>query len=126
MDGLHVGRGVPLALNQGLLGDTLLGRFDRGDEGAQTVDLDGVALRQELSDTARHLGEDALDDVAAINTVVTGHVVRQTTQGDRLLLLCLRIVLPVTGVVGVRVLANVDFELRIFYCHKLYKLKIDN
>ena len=117
MDGLHISGGVPLAFDKGLLGDALLGRLDRGNEGAQTVDFDGVALGQELGDTTRHLGEHTLDDVAAIDTVVTGHVVGETTQGDSRLLLSLRIVLPVTGIVGVRVLANVDFELRIFYCH---------
>ena len=44
MDGLHVGRGVPLAFEQGCPGDAFLGRLDGGDEGAQAVDLDGVAL----------------------------------------------------------------------------------
>ena len=118
MDGLHVGRGVPLAGEQIGLGDTVLGGLDRGDEGSQTVDLHGVALREELSDTARHLGEHTLDDVAAVDTVVAGHVVAEASQGDGLLLLGFRIILPVTGVVGVRVLANVDLELWIFYCHK--------
>ena len=40
-------------------------------------------------------------------------------QGDGLLLLGLGVVLAVTGVVGVGVLANVDFELWILYWHKL-------
>ena len=44
MDGLHVGRGVPLAFEQGVPGDAFLGRLDRWDEGAEAVDLDGVAL----------------------------------------------------------------------------------
>ena len=44
MDGLHVGRGVPLAFEQGCLGDAFLSRLDGGDEGAEAVDLDGVAL----------------------------------------------------------------------------------
>ena len=44
VDGLHVGRGVPLAFEQGCLGDALLSRLDGGDEGAEAVDLDRVAL----------------------------------------------------------------------------------
>ena len=44
VDGLHVGRGVPLAFEQGCPGDAFLGRLDRWDEGAEAVDLDGVAL----------------------------------------------------------------------------------
>ncbi len=119
VDGLHIGLCVPLAGEQVGLGDTVLGRLHGGDEGAQTVDLHGVALGEELGDTARHLGEHTLDDVAAIDTVVAGHVITEASQGDGLLLLSLRIVLPVTGVVGVRVLANVDLELWIFYCHDL-------
>ena len=55
---------------------------------------------------------------------MAGHVVGETAQGDGLLLLGLGIVLAVTGVVGVGVLANVDFELWILYWHKLLKLKM--
>ena len=117
MDGLHIGRGIPLTGEQVGLADTLLGGLDRGDEGSQTVDLHGVTLGEELGDTARHLGEHTLDDVAAIDTVVAGHVVGETAQGDGLLLLGLGVVLAVTGVVGVRVLADIDFELWIFNCH---------
>ena len=119
MDTLDVGVGVPLAGEQVGLGDTILGGLYLGREDAETVDLDGIALREELYDTARHLGQDSLDDVTAIDGVVVGHVVTEASQRDGLLLLGFRIVLPVTGVVGVRVLANVDLELWIFYCHDL-------
>jgi len=44
VDGLYVGRGVPLAFEQLSLGDAFLGRLNGGDESAQAVDLDGVAL----------------------------------------------------------------------------------
>ena len=114
---LDVGVRVPLALQERLLGDTLLGALNGGYEGSQTVDLDGVTLRQELGDAARHLHQDTLDDVAAVNRVVLGHVVTETTQGDRLLLDGLRVVLAVTRVVGVQVLTNVDFKLWILNCH---------
>ena len=42
VDTLDVGVRIPLTLQQGCLGDTLLGRLYGGNEGAQTVDLDGV------------------------------------------------------------------------------------
>ena len=57
---------------------------------------------------------------------MAGHVVGETAQGDCLLLLGLGVVLAVTGVVGVGVLANVDFELRILYWHKLLKIKLSS
>ena len=69
------------------------------DLGIGVVDLHGVTLGEELGDTARHLGEHTLDDVATVDTVVACHVVAEAAQGDGLLLLGLRIVLPVTGVV---------------------------
>ena len=122
MDGLHVGGRVPLALEQGCPGDTFLGRLDGGDEGAQTVDLHGVALRQELCDAARHLHEHALDDVSAVDRVVLGHVLAEAAQRDGLLLDGLGVVLAVARIVRIDVLANVDFKLWIFYCHNLILL----
>ena len=47
-------------------------------------------------------------------------MVAQAAQRDGLLLYCLRVVLAVPRVVGVGVLTNVDFELWIFYCHRLF------
>ena len=52
MYALHVGVRVPLALQQGSPGDTLLGALHGGHEGAESVDLDGVPLREQLADTA--------------------------------------------------------------------------
>ena len=43
VDALHVGVRVPLALQQGSPGDALLGALHGGHEGAESVDLDGVA-----------------------------------------------------------------------------------
>ena len=121
MDGLHIGGGVPLAGQDVFFGDTALGGLDLRGEDAETVDLDGVALRQELYDTARHLGEDTFDAVTTLDGVVLGHVVTETTQGDGLLLLGLGVVLAVAGVVLVVVLSEVDSELGIFYSHNLIK-----
>ena len=108
MDGLHVGVGVPLALQQGCPGDALLGRLHRGPEDAQPVDLHGVALRDELDHARCHLDEHALDDVARVDALVLGHVLGQASERDGVLLYRLRVVLAVTGVVGVDVLADVD------------------
>jgi len=119
VDADDVVRGVPLALEQGRTGDALLRRLHLRYEGSQTIDLDRVALRQELDETALQLLDDTVDDVAAVDAVVAGHVVDETLLGDRLLLLGLRIVLPVTGIVRVRVLAKIQLELWILYCHKL-------
>jgi len=113
MDALDVSRGIPLAGEDVLLGDAVLGGLHLGHEDAETVDLHGVALREELYDTARHLGEDALDDVAAVDGVVLGHVVAETAKRDGLLLLGLGIVLAIRIRVGIVVLAEVDFELWI-------------
>ena len=121
MDADDVVRGVPLALEQGSTGDALLRRLHLRYEGSQTIDLDRVALRQELDETALQLLDDTVDDVAAVDAVVAGHVVDEALLGDRLLLLGLRIVLPVTGIVRVRVLAKIQLELWILYCHKLLK-----
>ena len=117
MDAMDIVGSVPLACDEVFLRDTVLGGLDLGGEDAETVDLDGVALREELYDTARHLGEDTLDDVTAIDGVVFGHVVAETAQGDGLLLLGLGVVLAVAGVVLVVVLSEVDSELGIFYSH---------
>ena len=117
VDGLHVGGRVPLALEQGCPGDAFLGGLDGGDEGAQTVDLHGVALRQEFCDAARHLHEHALDDVSAVDRVVLGHVLAEAAQRDCLLLNGLGVVLAVARIVRIDVLANVDFKLWILYCH---------
>ena len=76
---LHVGVRVPLALEDGLLGDTLLGALNRGPEDSQSVDLDGVALGDELDHARCHLHEDALDDVAAVHALVFAHVLGQTS-----------------------------------------------
>ena len=121
VDAHDVVRGVPLALEQGCTGDALLRRLHLRHEGSQTIDLDRVALRQELDETALQLLDDTVDDVAAVDAVVAGHVVDEALLGDRLLLLGLRIVLPVTGIVRVRVLAEIQLELWILYCHKLLK-----
>ena len=117
MDAMDIVGSIPLACDEVFLRDTVLGGLDLGGEDAETVDLDGVALREELYDTARHLGEDTLDDVTAIDGVVFGHVVAETAQGDGLLLLGLGVVLAVAGVVLVVVLSEVDSELGIFYSH---------
>ena len=52
VDALDVSVRVPLALQQGSPGDALLGALHGGHEGAESVDLDGVALREQLDDTA--------------------------------------------------------------------------
>ena len=49
---LHVGVRVPLTLQQGSPGDALLGALHGGHERAESVDLDGVTLREQLADTA--------------------------------------------------------------------------
>ena len=123
VDAHDVVRGVPLALEQGRTGDALLCRLHLRNEGSQTIDLDRVALRQELDETALQLLDDTVDDVAAVDAVVAGHVVDEALLGDRLLLLGLRIVLPVTGIVRVRVLAflrrfssNCGFFTAISFC----------
>ena len=105
---LHVGVRVPLALQQGSPRDTLLGALNGRPEDTQPVDLDGVALCDELDHAARHLDEHALDDVAAIHALVLAHVLGQASERNRLLLYGLGVVLAVTGVVGVDVLTNVD------------------
>ena len=121
VDGLDIGGGVPLACHDVFLGDAGLGGLDGGDEGAQTIDLDGVALGEELDETADHLGEDTLDDVAAIDAVVTCHVVGEATQRDGFLLYGLGVVLAVAARAGVVVLTKVDLELRIFdLCHNCF------
>ena len=112
---LHVGVGIPLAFEDGLLGDTLLGALDRGPEDTESVDLDGVALCDQLNHTGCHLHEHALDDVATVHTLVLAHVLGQASQGDGLLLDGLGVVLTVAGVVGVDVLTNVNQKLWILY-----------
>ena len=52
VDALDVGVRVPLTLQQGSPGDALLGALHGGHEGAESVDLDGVTLREQLADTA--------------------------------------------------------------------------
>ena len=74
----------------------------------KAVDLDGVALRDQLDHTGCHLREDTLNDVATVDALVLSHVLGQTSERDRLLLDCLGVVLAITGVVGVDVLTNVD------------------
>ena len=117
VDTLDIGIGIPLAGEDVLLGDTALRSLDLGSEDAESVDLDGVALREELYDTARHLGEHTFDDVTTIDGLVVGHVVTETAQGDGLLLLGLGVILAVTGVVLVVVLSEIDSELGILYWH---------
>ena len=53
MHALHVSVRVPLTLQQGSPGDTLLGALYGRPEDTQPVDLDGVALRDELDHGAR-------------------------------------------------------------------------
>ena len=108
MHALHVSVRVPLALQQSRPRDTLLGALYGRPEDTQTVDLDGVALCDELDHAARHLDEHALDDVSAIHALVLAHVLGQTSERDGLLLDRLGVILAVTGVVGVDVLTNVD------------------
>ena len=117
MDASHIEGGVPLACQQVSTGDAVLGGLHGGHEGAEAVDLDGVALREELHDTARHLLEHASDDIVTIDGVVVSHVAGEAVKGDSFLLLSLGIVLSVTGVERVVVHAEVDSELGIFYCH---------
>ena len=73
MHALHVSVRVPLTLQQSCPGDTLLGALNGRPEDAQTVDLDGVALCDELDHAARHLDEHALDDVARVDALVLAH-----------------------------------------------------
>ena len=117
VDALDVSRGVPLAGEDVGLGDAILGGLHLGHEGAEAIELNGVTLREELYDTALHLGEDTLDDITTVDGVVLGHVVDETAQRDGLLLLGLGVVLAIRRRVGVVVLAEVDFELGSFY-HK--------
>ena len=112
---LHVGIRVPLTLQQSRPRDTLLGALYRRPEDTQTVDLDGVALCDELDHAARHLDEHTLDDVSTIHALVLAHVLGQTSERDGILLYCLGIILAVTGVVGVDVLTNVNQKLWILY-----------
>ncbi len=51
-------------------------------------------------------------------------MVTQTAQRDRLLLHGLGIILAVSGTALVLVLTDVDFELRIVYCHSFIGLVI--
>ena len=67
VDGLDVGRGVPLAGQDVGLRDAVLGRLHGGVEDAQAVQLDGVALGDEVRHAADHLGQHALDDVASVD-----------------------------------------------------------
>ena len=120
MDGLHIVGRVPLAGKDVGLGDAHLDGLDGGDEGAQAVNLHGISLREELDDAVGHLGEHATDDVSTIDGVVLSHVVAEASQRDGLLLHSLGVVLSVgSSHCAVVVLAQVDFKLRILYCHCL-------
>ena len=119
MDALDVSRGVPLACQDVGLRDAVLRGLDGRHKGAEAVDLNGVALREEFDDAATHLLQHAFDDVFAVDAVVICHVFDQTCQGDGLTLLGLGIVLTVAGIVLVVVLSEVDSELGIFDAHKL-------
>ena len=80
VDASDVGAGVPLACDELVLRDAVLRGLHGGHERAEAVDLHGVALREELDDTARHLLEHAADYVVAVDGVVVGHVFRQTVE----------------------------------------------
>ena len=82
---LHIGVRVPLAVEDIGLGDACLGGLYRGPEDAQTVDLDGVTLGDQLDHAGGHLREHTLDDVATVDALVLSHVLGQTSERDRLL-----------------------------------------
>ena len=98
-DGLHVVRGEVL-----LVGHTL--RVDAQVEGAQTVELDLVALQEQFLETLDELLHYALHDIGGKDRTVLHHVAAEVTGAHRVMINQTTIGLAVSAVLAVVVLVR--------------------